>query len=134
MSEQLAKLAHRPLIYWVKLSALFIFCLLWLNYCSPPKLGWWLSGPANQTIEVYSARLLEKFPIGSSEENLLNFLEDSNFKIFPREEVLQKGQKYRRSAMFSRPAIICVVDWRIYWNSEEGKITELEAVKSSSCL
>jgi hypothetical protein len=91
--------------------------------------------PANfdEANEVFKRRVAKRFPVGSSEDDLIVTLTAQGFKFrtFPGE---------KRSHLHLRPAaggfrIVCSIFANVHWETDSAKrISRIEGVRHASCL
>jgi hypothetical protein len=109
----------------MRLSKVLLFALLL------PAPAWaepLISGPSAQGAtfaaveEAFRARVIDAFPAGTREADLLARLTDEGFVLIDGyAEVLQ-------------PGLPCDVIWRVLWNVNNGIVTDLDVVHDGICL
>jgi hypothetical protein len=99
---------------------------------SPPPIGGNLPGGTwHDVSSAFNARVQRRFPIGSSEDDMLAELRRENFKT----ETYDKSvSRYQFSAVRELPGFPCKRFWTIQWNTDAGKITEIDGGYGGSCL
>jgi hypothetical protein len=71
---------------------------------------------------AFDARVQSRFPVGSSEVDLVAELGREKFQTVAQD---QSVSRYRFEAFRDLPGLACRRDWRIMWNSVAGKISEI---------
>jgi hypothetical protein len=80
---------------------------------------------------AFNARVQSRFPVGSSEADILAELRREQFKISAYDEAVSR---YQFSAVRDLPGVACKLFWTIQWNADAGKIAEIAGTYSGSCL
>ena len=74
---------------------------------------------------AFGARVLNRFPDGMSEQDLVAALMDQGFKISPND----------RRASFEQPNWVCRLVWQITWSTDEaGLVRGISGQYGGSCL
>jgi hypothetical protein len=69
--------------------------------------------------------------VGSDDEKLRAELHREAFKIT---QALDPAIRYPFTATYQAHGIACIESWTIRWSSEQGKITDISASWSQTCL
>jgi hypothetical protein len=89
-----------------------------------PEIGRDLSSNYADGKKVFEARLKARFPVGTSEQALLDELRRQGFERLPD----HPGLGDFKSATFCRNELIFRTIWSVSWRSEGGRILEILGV------
>lgn len=112
---------------------LAIFAVLLISACadSPPPIG---RGGPRATADVtawFNSQVQQRFPVGSDDEKLRAELIHEAFKIAQANE---PAARYRFTATYQANGLACRAWWNVRWSSEQGRITDISAEWSQTCL
>ena len=114
---------------------IFVFaicCCLSACQSAPPAIGKNLGGGSSADVSrAFDARVRSRFPVGSSEADMVAELEREEFKTVSQDKLVSR---YPFKAYRDRPGLPCRQVWTIRWNSEVGKIIDIEGAYSATCL
>jgi hypothetical protein len=97
-----------------------------------PPIGRDLPGGAWADVSrAFNARVQARFPVGSSEQDMVSELRREKFKVGVHD---QPAARYRFSAGADLLGFPCRVNWTIEWNSAAGKVVELIGSYGGSCV
>jgi len=115
------------------LPILVVMIGIWLSACQgTPSIAKNLPGGTWKDVSnAFNARVQWRFPVGSSEATLSAELKREHFKTVAQEKSVSRVQF---SALRDLPGFPCRQFWTIEWNSDTGKITEIDGGYSGSCL
>jgi hypothetical protein len=113
--------------------AVFIFATLSLCACadSPPPIG---RGGPRAVADVtpwFNSQVQQRFPVGSDDEKLRAELHHEAFKIAQANEPVAR---YQFTATYQANGLACREWWNVRWSSEQGRITDISAEWSQTCL
>jgi hypothetical protein len=80
---------------------------------------------------AFESRVQLRFPVGSREADMLAELEREKFKTLSQDKSVSR---YPFKAYRDLPGLPCRRVWRIQWNSEAGKIVDIDGDYSATCL
>lgn len=87
-------------------------------------------GTWHDVSSAFNARVQSRFPIGSSEADMLAELRREKFMI----STDKSDSRYQFSALRDLPGFPCRLSWTIQWGSDAGKISEIHGAHGGSCL
>jgi hypothetical protein len=80
---------------------------------------------------AFNARVQSRFLIGSSQADMLSELGREKFTTATYDKSVSR---YQFSAVRDLQGLPCRRDWKILWNSDAGKIAEIEGLYIETCL
>ena len=107
---------------WLMSAAVWLGLALWWANPSLPQLVGDLPHAVSEADAELRARVLSKFPPGSSEADAIRELEVEGFKVTPGVAVLD------------RPKLPCRRTWTVRWRASEGKLQAVEPLSKDTCL
>jgi hypothetical protein len=116
------------------LGMLVLAAILGLSACqdSPPSIGKDLPhGTWRDASVAFDARVKSRFPVGSSEGDMLAELRRERFTITAN-KAPQSG--YSFSALRDAAGFPCKLFWSVNWNADDGRISGIEAQYNGSCV
>jgi hypothetical protein len=96
----------------------------------PPPIGKDLPSNFAAARPVFDQRIKQRFPVGSSERELLGELARESFKINPSAHAADSP----RSASYESSSMVCKLLWVVDWSAEDGRITDIQGDYGSVCL
>ena len=97
-----------------------------------PPIGAALHGRTwAEASSIFSTRVQSRFPVGSSEADMLAELHRERFKT---QTFDRTTSRYQFQAMNDRPGLPCRISWVVDWNSDAGRITEIAGEYRGTCL
>ena len=113
-------------------AVLAVLVGLSLGACSsdPPPIGRGLPTNTRDAGVAFRERVSERFPVGSSESDLLAELHREHFAISPAHPL---RAPYQFTALVDHPGI-CRFRWIISWSAADNRITASEGSYSAVCL
>jgi hypothetical protein len=108
-----------------------LFAALSLVACKvvPPPLAYDLPRDTDAATTAFDQRVKARFPVGSEEGALWAELVRERFVIRASQE-----SPPTFIATAEQPELYCRVDWTIYWHEDGGKIVDIGARYSQTCL
>ena len=88
-------------------------------------------GTWKEVSNAFNARVQGRFPVDSSETAMLAELRREHFKP---ETPGTSVPRYHFSALRDLPGFPCRQFWTVQWNSDAGKITEIDGEYGGSCV
>lgn len=95
----------------------------------PPPLGYDLPEGASAASAAFDQRVKARFPVGSDEGALRAELVRERFVIRTTED-----SPVTSIATYELPDAACRVDWTIQWREDAGRIVDINAKYSPTCL
>lgn len=117
-----------------RLPILAVMIGIFLSACqgSPPLIAKNLPGGTWADVSsAFNARVQLRFPVGSSEAVMLAELKREHFNTETRDT---SASRFQFSALRDLPGLVCRRFWTIRWNSDAGKIADIEGGYSGVCL
>jgi hypothetical protein len=112
---------------------LALLAALLLSACadSPPPIG--RGGPRSvaDVTPWFDTQVKQRFPVGSDDGSLRAELHREAFTIT---QAGDQATRYPFTATYQAKEIVCRERWTIRWGSEQGKITDISAEWSQTCL
>jgi hypothetical protein len=112
---------------------LALLATLALSACahSPPPIG--RGGPrfAADVTPWFDTQVKQRFPVGSEDGSLRAELHREAFTI---REAGDQAARYPITATYEAKELFCREEWTIRWGSGQGKITDIAAEWSQTCL
>jgi hypothetical protein len=94
-----------------------------------PEIVATLPGDESEFSREFDGRIRERFPIGSSEDNLVDFLANEGF--FPD----WRSRDNPNASFFVRSGLICQKIVRIFWRADTtGALTDVHGSYQSRCI
>jgi hypothetical protein len=79
----------------------------------------------------FDERVRAEFPIGTSEEEMLRSLRWQGFK----RDVADFGGDRRHVPYMSRPTMIpCGASYSVFWEAEDGRLTDVRGIYDVTCF
>jgi hypothetical protein len=115
------------------LNGLALLLILLASGCAVriPDLGRNLPSDFADANHAFDARIQDRFPIGSSEAALLTELEQEGFVV---SDSTVDPATYKSVAIYDRPGLPCRLTWRVFWSSEDSKISAISGHYGGVCL
>ena len=96
-----------------------------------PELTHGLSANFKQGTVELNRRVQRRFPIGSSELEMVKQLRTQGFILGPA--VIDEDGPWR-DATFERKGFPCIIEWSIRWRAKAARITTIWAIYGGQCL
>ncbi len=99
------------------------------SFHSLPEIVATLPGIESDFSQEFDARIRERFPIGSSEENLIGYLTAEGFVP----EWRQRNEA--NASVLVHAGLLCEKSVRVFWRTDEaGMLTEIAGAYESQCI
>jgi len=98
---------------------------------SPPPIGRDLPTAYADARPTFNRRVSERFPLGTSEQELLTELGKEGFTRNPARLV---PAHFQASATYKARRFPCDMFWTINWSRDSGKITAVDGDYGATCL
>ncbi len=114
-----------------RLSVLVLTFMIITFGCSRTTLTNGLSN-TNRVAEVeFADRVRAEFPVGSSEQEMLWTLRWQGFR---RDEANFGGERGRVPYMGRETLVPCGASYRVYWEAEDGRLTDVRGIRDVTCF